>query len=75
MKQGLAPLGKDGNPINLHHMKQQSSGIIAEVSHTEHKEYSDVLHRYAGKNESEIDRADFDKLRSAYWKDRVKEFN
>lgn len=75
MKQGLAPLGKDGNPINLHHMKQKNNGIIAEVSHTEHKEYSDVLHRYAGKNESEIDRAAFDKLRSAYWKHRAQEFN
>lgn len=75
MKQGLAPLGKDGNPINLHHMKQQNSGIITEVSHTEHKEYSDVLHRYAGKNESEIDRSAFDRLRSAYWQDRAKGFN
>jgi hypothetical protein len=74
MKKGLAPLGKDGSPINLHHMKQQNNGIIVEVSYTEHKEYSDVLHRYAGKNESEIDRAAFDKLRSSYWKDRAKEF-
>lgn len=75
MKQGLAPIGKDGNPINLHHMKQQSNGIISEVSHTEHKEYSDIFHRYAGKNESEVDRSAFDKLRLAYWKERSKDFN
>jgi hypothetical protein len=74
MDRGLAPIGKDGSPINLHHMKQQNSGTIAEVSHTEHKTYSDIFHRYAGKNQSEIDRAAFDKIRSAYWKDRAKEF-
>jgi hypothetical protein len=75
MRQGLAPIGKDKNPINLHHMKQQNNGNIAEVSHTEHKQYSNILHRYAGKNESEINRAAFDKIRSTYWKDRAKEFN
>jgi hypothetical protein len=74
MKQGLAPLDKDGNPINLHHMKQQNNGIVAEVSHREHKEFSVILHRYAGKHESQIDRAAFDKLRSSYWKYRAKEF-
>ncbi len=75
MRQGLAPIGKDGNSINLHHMKQQNNGVISEVSKAEHIEYSDIFHRYASKNESEIDRAAFDKLRSAYWQERAKDFN
>lgn len=72
MTLGLAPIGKDGNPINLHHMKQQNNGVIVELSQTEHKKYSDILHRYAGRGESEINREEFNELRSAYWKERAK---
>jgi hypothetical protein len=72
MREGLAPLGKDGNPINLHHMKQQINGVIVEASHTEHKNNSGSWHRYS--RISEIDRDDFNRTRSAYWKERAKDF-
>lgn len=72
MKFGMAPIGKDGNPINLHHMKQQMNGLLVEMSATEHREYSELLHRYS--RVSEIKRDDFDLLRSAYWKMRAKDF-
>ncbi|NUN66023.1 hypothetical protein HCU40_14975 [Pseudanabaena biceps] len=72
MTQGLAPIGRDGKPVNLHHMKQQNNGTIIELTNTEHNEYSKTLHRYAEK--SQIDRNEFDKLRAAYWKERVKDF-
>ena len=75
MKQGLAPVGKDGGPVNLHHMKQQSNGIIVEVSDEEHKGLFQTLHRYAGKGESEVDHGnDWNTFRSAYWKERAKDF-
>ncbi|GAA4976324.1 HNH/ENDO VII family nuclease [Streptomyces hyderabadensis] len=32
MKQGLAPMGPDGKPMNLHHMLQTQDGPIAEVT-------------------------------------------
>ena len=72
MTQGLAPIGRDGKSVNLHHMKQQKNGIILELTDTEHKEYFKILHRYTEK--SEIDRNKFDKLRAAYWKERAKDF-
>lgn len=72
MKEGLAPLGKDGQPINLHHMKQQNNGVIVEASHTEHKNNSGSWHRYS--RISEIDRDEFNRSRTAYWKERSKDF-
>lgn len=74
MRAGFAPLGEDGNPINLHHMKQQDKGTITEISQTEHQQYTNILHRYLGRNESEIYRDEFNQLRSAYWMDRSKDF-
>ena len=72
MTQGLAPIGRDEKPINLHHMKQQKDRTIVELLDTEHKEHSKILHRYI--KESEIDRDEFAKLRAAYWKERAKDF-
>lgn len=73
MREGLAPLGKDGNPISLHHMKQQNNGVIVEASHTEHKNNSGSWHRYS--RISEIDRDKFNyRTRPAYWKERAKDF-
>ena len=72
MTQGLAPIGRDEKPVNLHHMKQQKDRTIVELLDTEHKEHSKILHRYI--KESEIDRDEFAKLRAAYWKERAKDF-
>jgi hypothetical protein len=73
MKMGLAPIGLDGNPINLHHMKQQKNGVLVEMSTLEHRNHSGLLHRYS--RVSEIDREEFNLLKNAYWKMRAKDFN
>ena len=73
MRGGLAPIGKDGQPINLHHMKQQNNGVIVEASHTEHKDNSGSWHRYT--RISEIERDNFNyRTRPAYWKERANDF-
>ena len=72
MKQGLAPIGKDGKPIELHHLKQQNNGKIVELLNTEHKNHSKILHRYTDK--SEINRNEFNKWKKQYWKERAKDF-
>ena len=72
MKQGLAPIGKDGKPIELHHLKQQNNGKIVELLNTEHKKHSKILHRYTDK--SEINRNEFNKWKKQYWKERAKDF-
>ena len=72
MKQGLAPLGKDGKAVELHHLKQEDNGIIIELTSREHNTNSKILHRY--KQVSEIDRNTFNKFKKQYWKERSKDF-
>jgi len=72
MKEGLAPIGTDGKSIELHHLKQKENGIIVEVTNDEHNKYSKTLHRY--RDESEIDRKEFEKWKRKYWKQRAKDF-
>lgn len=73
MEQGLAPIGKDGKSVELHHLKQKNNGIIMELTSKEHNIHSKILHRY--KNESEIHRNNFNSFKKQYWKERVKDFN
>ena len=72
MKLGLAPIGKDGKPVELHHLEQDANGIIVEVLNSEHKKYYKELHYH--KTVSEIDRNSFNQWKKNYWKERAKEF-
>jgi len=72
MRLGLAPIGKDGKPIELHHLKQKDNGIIVELTSTEHRQNSKILHRYETK--SQINRQKFNKWKKEYWKQRAKDF-
>ncbi len=74
MEKGLSPIGHDGKSLNLHHIKQENDGLIAEVGMKEHISNSDVLHRYKTKV-SDVDHgAGWNKFRSDYWKERAKDF-
>jgi len=72
MEKGLAPIGKDGKSIELHHLKQKDNGIIVELTSMEHKSNSNVLHQY--RIQSEIDRQSFNSFKSQYWKERAMDF-
>ena len=73
MKAGLAPIGKDGRPIELHHVGQKEKGPIVEMTYTEHQvKYKNDIHV---KKESEINRAKFDRWRRAFWRKRSKDFS
>ena len=74
MQKGLAPIGPDGNPINLHHLTQSGSGPVAEVTQSFHQRYSSVLHINPNSVPSGIDRSAFAVWRSQYWKVRAKAF-
>jgi hypothetical protein len=74
MEKGLAPLGPDGKPINLHHMTQRNESSIAEVTQTFHKENSTIIHINPNTIPSGINRNEFDKWRKDYWKHRVSDF-
>jgi filamentous hemagglutinin len=62
MQEGLAPIGPDGRPINLHHMLQTQSGPIAEVTATMHQQYSRILHINPNTIPSGINRSAFECL-------------
>lgn len=70
MEQGLAPLDKDGKPIELHHVGQHADSPLAELTQEQHRidNYS-TLHDT--KKESEIDRPAFDQERQDHWKARA----
>ncbi|EHX4152444.1 hypothetical protein L3H61_002890, partial [Listeria monocytogenes] len=74
MEKGLAPLGSDGNPINLHHMTQREISSIAEVEQSFHQINSKTIHINPNSIPTGIDRKTFNKWRSDYWKERAKEF-
>ncbi|MGP3591078.1 hemagglutinin repeat-containing protein [Vagococcus sp. WN89Y] len=74
MQLGRAPVGKDGKPVNLHHMLQKQDGPIAEVTQSFHKDNHTVIHINDNSIPSGINRSEFNKWRSDYWKQRANDF-
>ena len=77
MKNGDAPIGNDGRPIELHHVLQKESGPMAEVRETTHDEYQRILHGLVGDGSSFRNDPDLDKqyknFRRKYWRWRRRE--
>lgn len=72
MESGMAPMGKDGKAIELHHMIQSEKlGGIVEVSGSMHRKEHKVLHINTHDIPSGINRSNFDIVRNAYWKRRA----
>lgn len=74
MEKGLAPLDANGDSINLHHMLQSQDGPIAEVTQNFHTDNRRAIHINDKSIPSGIDRPQFDKWRSGYWKQRAHDF-
>jgi filamentous hemagglutinin len=74
MQRGLAPIGPDGKPINLHHMLQTQSGPLAEMSQTFHQQNYSTIHINPNTIPSGIDRPAFDAFRQQYWLNRAANF-
>lgn len=75
MKQGKAPVGTDGKVIQLHHITQRNESALAEISNTLHTKHSKTIHINSNKTPSGITRNEFNKYRSAYWKNRANDFS
>lgn len=72
MELGIAPLGKDGKAIELHHIAQSGKlGGIVELSSSMHRKNHKALHINTNDIPSGINRPNFDTLRNAYWKRRA----
>lgn len=59
MTTGRAPVGYEGNTVDLHHMSQTQDGSIAEMSQTFHKTNLEIIHINPNTIPSDIDRAVF----------------
>ncbi|MGE6376183.1 HNH/ENDO VII family nuclease [Peribacillus muralis] len=68
VSKGLAPHGRDGKSLNLHHIGQKEKGSIVEVTASVHQKYTKVLHK--NRKDSKIDRKSFNNWRREYWKKR-----
>ena len=76
MRKGLAPLGSDGKPVNLHHLTQTEPGSLAEVQQTFHQQNTSTLHmpgQYSFRNDPVQNNA-FETYKRQYWKDRANDF-
>ena len=64
MSKGLAPLDSSGNSFELHHVGQKNDGTLAILTSKEHD--NAILHGF--KNISEINRKEFEPIRTDFWK-------
>jgi len=75
MQSGLAPIGRDGKSLNLHHTIQTADGPLAEMTATFHQQNSRVIHINPNTIPSGIDRPAFDAFRRDYWMNRANDFS
>ena len=73
MKQGNAPTGTDGHPVELHHEGQKSNGPVKEMTRTEHRlgENFTKNHPNTGQKPSQIDRNQARQQKRKHWKDKA----
>lgn len=74
MRNGFAPMGKDGKPVQLHHMLQKDGEALAEVGAKFHQQNTKALHINPNTVPSGIDRAAFETWKENYWRLRALEF-
>lgn len=78
MKDGDAPIGNDGQPIQLHHVLQKESGPMAEVREVTHTEYHRTLHGLVGsggsfRNNKELAKQ-YANFKKKYWRWRANQY-
>ncbi|MEI1422256.1 T7SS effector LXG polymorphic toxin [Bacillus cabrialesii] len=78
MKDGKAPLAKDGTKINLHHLIQEEPGNMVEIPNSLHTKYSEVIHKLKTDGESfrnnpEL-KVQYEYFRARYWKWRATQY-
>lgn len=78
MLKGSAPIGRDGKPIELHHILQKEVGPMVEIHETTHQEYKRILHGLRGVGESFRNDKDLDSqyrnFKRAYWRWRAQQY-
>lgn len=67
-ERGNAPIGVDGEPIEIHHEDQTMDGPKTEMTQTEHRGKGNYRKNHPNKGKSKIDRKTFNKQKQKYWK-------
>jgi hypothetical protein len=75
MSRGYAPIGPDGEPMNLHHLLQTEDGALAEMTKSFHIANRNAIHVNPPTTPSGIVRPDFDVFRRRYWQRRAVDFH
>ncbi len=75
MLKGNAPIGRDGKPIELHHILQKEVGPMVEIHEMTHREYKKILHGIISdgdsfRNDKTLD-SQYRNFKRAYWKWRA----
>ena len=72
IKRGLAPLDKNGDSIELHHIGQHADSPLAELTFKEHRGDGNdtILHDKKKETETHGEGNNWDNERQNYWKDR-----
>lgn len=71
MKRGKAPMTKDEQLVELHHIGQKTDSPFAELTTIEHRGPGNDMVLHDKTKESEIDRNTFRNERETYWKNRA----
>lgn len=66
MNAGLAPIGHDGYPVNIHHLDQTNNGAVVEMMQSVHRSNYFKIHSNTGQYPSDIDRPLFNIWRTQY---------
>jgi len=72
MRKGMAPIGHDGEVVNIHHMLQSDGGPLIVISGSMHQTYSKILHVNPNSIPSGIDRRAFATFRRHFWKNEAR---
>jgi len=66
-ERGLAPIGDDGYPVELHHRGQNQDSPLDEMTRADHRGGGNFKDNHDGQNPSKIDRAKAAVERFNYW--------
>ena len=73
---GNAPIGKDGLPINLHHILGKEPGPMLEIQESIHQKHTRKLHWFISESfrrDHELNKS-YNRFKKAYWKQRAIEY-
>jgi hypothetical protein len=78
MEEGYAPIGRDGKPINLHHLEGREPGPLIEVMQSLHQEHAvrlhDMIDSGAGVHATKAVALRFERWAKKWWAARANDF-